>query len=87
MNYMLANIITTVLNVYTLLVFAWAILSWFNKGSGILGDIYNALNSIVGPYVNLFRRFIPPLGGMDFSPLIALVVLQLVSRILIAALI
>jgi YggT family protein len=33
--------------------------------------------------VRIFKRFIPPLGGMDFSPLVALVVLQIVARFLL----
>ncbi|HBE51451.1 MAG TPA: hypothetical protein DDW76_22400, partial [Cyanobacteria bacterium UBA11369] len=34
------------------------------------------------PYLNIFRSFIPPLGGMDFSPILAIVLLNVVSSLL-----
>ena len=45
-----------------------------------LYDVYRVLGSLVEPYLGLFRRFIPPMGGMDFSPLVAILVLQFVVR-------
>jgi uncharacterized protein YggT (Ycf19 family) len=84
MNYSLAMILNSIINLYTMIIFAWAILSWINKGKGIINDIYNVLGTVVEPYVKIFRRFIPPMGGMDLSPLIALLALQLVSRVIFA---
>lgn len=34
------------------------------------------------PYLNLFRRFIPPLGGMDLSPLLAFLGLSMIKWLL-----
>lgn len=34
---------------------------------------------ITDSYLDIFRRFIPPIGGLDFSPIIALIVLQLIQ--------
>ncbi|MDR2673015.1 MAG: YggT family protein [Coriobacteriales bacterium] len=79
----IALVINTVISLYTLLIFVWAILSWFNTGNAVVRDIYNALDKLVAPFVNLFRRFIPPLGGLDLSPFIALIVLQLLARAII----
>ena len=70
-------------NVYVLLVFVWAIFSWFDHSKGILADIYSFLDKIVSPYVNIFKRFIPPTGGIDFSPLVAIVLLQVVVRFIV----
>jgi YggT family protein len=75
-------VITQFANLYSLLIFVWAIFSWFDHSRGILKDIYNVLNTLVGPYVNIFRRFLPRLGGMDFSPFLALIVLQIAVRFL-----
>ena len=36
---------------------------------------------VVEPYLALFRRFIPPMSGIDFSPIVAIVVLRLVQRV------
>ncbi|WP_235847007.1 YggT family protein [Neobacillus soli] len=48
--------------------------SWFPKfhTSKVAEWIYK----LVGPYLNFFRRFIPPLGPIDFSPIIALLALK-----------
>lgn len=34
-------------------------------------------------YLNLFRRFVPPIGGLDFSPIIAVIVLQVLNYLII----
>jgi len=34
---------------------------------------------LTDPYLELFRRFIPPLGGFDFSSIFAIILLQLVQ--------
>ncbi|MDR2492764.1 MAG: YggT family protein [Coriobacteriales bacterium] len=80
---MIRNIISTLGSLYTLLVFVWALFSWFDHSKGVLNDIYKALDTLCGPYVGLFRRFIPPLSGIDLSPLIAIVVLQVVVQLLV----
>jgi YggT family protein len=47
---------------------------------------FSILSQLTDPYLNLFRSIIPPLGGMDFSPIIAFFVLQLGSQFLIGLL-
>ena len=72
---------------YQVLIIIWCILSWLPMPrEGVLSDIVGALDSIVSPYINLFRRFIPPLGGIDFSPIVAIIVLQLIERFVIGML-
>ena len=39
------------------------------------------LRDVCEPYLSLFRRFIPPLGPLDLSPVIAIFLLQLVGRL------
>ena len=36
------------------------------KQGGLLQDIAAVLDSVCGPWLGLFRRFIPPMGGVDF---------------------
>jgi len=43
---------------------------------------FSWLSQITDPYLNLFRSIIPPLGGMDFSPMLAILLLQVVSGII-----
>ena len=57
--------------------------TWFPiRQGGFLYDLVMVLDSICGPYLNLFRRIIPPMGGIDFSPVIALIALNLAERLL-----
>jgi YggT family protein len=44
--------------------------------------VLNFLRDVSEPYLRLFRRFIPPLGMFDFSPLIALIVLGILDRVI-----
>lgn len=38
-----------------------------------------AIREVTDMYLDIFRRFIPPMGGLDFSPIIALIVLQILQ--------
>ncbi|KAI7842335.1 hypothetical protein COHA_003975 [Chlorella ohadii] len=49
-------------------------------GDGVAEAIVTPLATVVDPYLNLFRGIIPPLGGIDFSPILAFVVLDLFTN-------
>jgi len=72
---LLVTTLSTFISIYTLLLFIRILLSWFPNV-----DWYNqpfaALSQITDPYLNVFRSFIPPLGGIDFSPILAFMLLQ-----------
>jgi YggT family protein len=76
-------ILQQILNLYCFLIIVWVLLSWFGNAQGVVRDIYQLLDKVVGPYVRIFKRLIPPLGGFDFSPLAALLVLQIVGGFLL----
>jgi len=78
----LLMILSYAINAYTLVIFVWVILSWLKESNKIVRDLYKLLDPIVAPYVNLFRKIIPPMGGLDFSPFVAVIVLQLAARLL-----
>lgn len=73
----ISNYIGKVGTVYTYLIIAYVLLSWLpNARDSFIGEI---LGKLVEPYLSLFRRFIPPIGGMiDISPIIALIALRFV---------
>jgi YggT family protein len=71
----LFSIINTVLRFYEVLIVVYVLMSWFPM-RGMLYDVYRVLASVVEPYVGIFRRFIPPFGGLDFSPWVAILVLE-----------
>jgi YggT family protein len=75
----LAQVISAIGWFYSMLIFAYVIMSWFRM-SGAFYDVYRVLGSVVEPYLRLFRNLIPPVGNFDFSPLVAYFVLQIVVR-------
>lgn len=79
----LVNFLNGLLNFYEILVFVWCILSWIPRGQGgIIDQLSGALDTIVGPYIGIFQKIIPPFGGLDFSPVVAIVVLDVLRRLI-----
>ena len=68
------------IRLYTLLIFIRVLMSWFPVDPR--NPLVEALCSITDPYLNLFRRIIPPAGGLDFSPILAIMVLYLLANAL-----
>ncbi len=74
----LAHFIQSLVFVYTLVIIAAVVFSWLHLPySRWLAPIRSVVESLTSPYLRLFRRFVPPIGGLDFSPLVALIALQL----------
>lgn len=67
---------------YMVLIIVYCLFSWFPNKSGVVATIDYAVSRLVEPYLNLFRKIIPPFGGIDFSPVLAILVLQLAIRLL-----
>lgn len=86
--HLITNTIIALANAYSTVIFAYVLMSWLpNAESGAVGQVYRALGTLCEPYLGLFRRFIPPIGGMvDVSPIIALLVLQFVVRLIVGIL-
>jgi uncharacterized protein YggT (Ycf19 family) len=71
------------ISAYETIIVIDAILSWVPRGQyGFVDSIRSALDAIVNPFVDLFRRFIPPMGGLDISPMVAILALSLLQRLL-----
>lgn len=79
-----ALILTTLSNfiqIYLILLIVRILLSWFQTMDWAQ-QIMSFLSPITDPYLNIFRSFIPPLGGLDISPILAILVLQIVAGFL-----
>ena len=75
----LIKIVQAIFWIYTMLLLARIIGSWFPNFSR--HKIMQFVAFYTDPYLNLFRRIIPPIGGMlDLSPLIAFFALQLLEK-------
>lgn len=84
---MLEYLIVSLADVYTMILFVYVLMSWIPQKSGIIADIDTVLGKVCDPLLDLFRRFIPPIGGMvDISPIFALLVLQFAVRLIVGIL-
>ena len=68
------------LNIYLVLIFVRILLSWFQTAEWAYSAM-SFLSPITDPYLNIFRSIIPPLGGIDFSAILAIFALNFLSRI------
>ena len=75
------QLISLLINVFVFAVFARAILSWFDPSG--YNPATSLLHHLTEPLLSLCRKIIPDLGGMDLSPLVALVGLQLTKMMLL----
>jgi YggT family protein len=81
------NFINVFIFVYVIVILIYIITSWIRLPySPTLNRIQRFLYDVCDPYLRIFRRIIPPLGPLDLSPMLAVIVLlvaqQLVDSIL-----
>ena len=85
----IADYVDAVFLVYMILIFARILLSWIPRMpyNPYLRGVVGFIEETVDPYLNLFRRVLPPLGGrgfaLDLSPIIAIVVLLIVRSVVV----
>ena len=87
---LIVYIISPILSAIVFLIFIQVILHWL-VGFGILNlrnpamrQVYGILERVTEPFVAPIRKVIPPFGGMDFSPLIAAILIQWFNGFIIA---
>ena len=83
----IANYVDALFLVYILLIFVYILLNMmFSLGlrppySRFTDTVMNFLRDVCEPYLKIFRRFIPPIGMFDFTPMIAIIVLIIVRTV------
>lgn len=79
MELLLVNFVRLFATILWLLLIARVVLSWTNPtgGGGIVAFIYQVTEPILAP----IRRVLPPTGGIDWSPLIAMLVIGAIVRV------
>ncbi len=82
---LLATTLSSFLQIYLYLMIFRVLLTWFPNIDWSSAP-FSILSQLTDPYLNLFRSIVPPLGGMDLSPIIAFFVLQFGSQFLIGLL-
>ncbi|CAN8300936.1 unnamed protein product [Cochlearia groenlandica] len=68
-----ANGLINFLNIYNTILVARLVLTWFPSAPPA---IVSPLSTLCDPYLNIFRGLIPPLGGLDLSPILAFLILN-----------
>lgn len=85
-----AYFIWLIFQIVTFAIFFRVILSWFMvtpaSTSGFMVTIYNVLFQITEPILAPLRRIIPTIGMFDLSPIVAIIVLQVIGEIVVRAL-
>jgi len=90
MNQVLIQAINLIVEVMSLLILVEVIASWVMVANVRLPDmvirLLQTISSITGVVLNPIRRFIPSLGGLDLSPIVALLLLDVLRRLLVSLL-
>lgn len=87
----IAGYVRALIEVYVILIIAYILMTLFFQFGGRVPysrwsrTVTDFLSQTVEPYLGLFRRFIPPLGPLDLSPIVAILVLQIGGSILTSA--
>ena len=82
--------LNALLLVYILIIFAYILSTLIFSFGGRIpyeqwsSSVLGFLRDVTEPYLSIFRRFIPPIGPVDVSPIVAILVLQIVGQILVA---
>jgi YggT family protein len=82
-----ADYVNTLITVYIVLIFVRIVMSWFTNipYNRVLDAVLSFVRDVTDPYLNLFRRFVPPVrlgpGALDLSPMVATFVLIIVGGI------
>ncbi len=84
-----ADFVSALILVYTILIFVYIISNLLFAFGGRmpynrwLSAVLGFLRDVCEPYLRIFRRFIPQFGPFDFSPIIAIILLQIVGGIVV----
>lgn len=81
----LAGILNTGLTVYSWAIIIRVLITWVSPDP--FNPIVQFLSRVCDPFLDIFRRAIPPLGPFDLSPMIAILVLQAAQHFLVKTLI
>lgn len=76
-----ATTLANFLSIYLVLLLIRVLLSWFPNVDWSSAP-FSILSQLTDPYLNVFRSIIPPLGGIDLSPILGFFLLQILVGLL-----
>ncbi len=83
-------LLLTVLEVYLWVIIAAVVSSWLiafevvNVNHPFVRKVLGVLNQVTEPVMERIRRYIPSIGGLDFSPLVVILVIVFLQRLIIS---
>ncbi len=81
----LYSIVNVMFEVYSFLIIAQVLMSWVPHDR--YHPVFRFIEEVTEPVLRPFRRLIPAVGGIDFSPIIALMAVEIVRRVILSLLI
>jgi YggT family protein len=74
------RLVATLIDLYSLVVLAAVVMSWvrMDPRNPLAGIVYSLTEPVLGP----IRRLLPPMGGLDFSPMVLLIALRMLRGLL-----
>ena len=85
----IAAYVNALFTVYIVLIFIRILMSWIPSlpSTGVAGGVIGFIRETTDPYLNLFRRFLPPVGGagfaLDLSPILGVILLLIMQAVLV----
>jgi len=89
----IADFLSTLIYVYTLLIILYIVVNLlFSVGlrppySRATDVVLGFLRDVCEPFLRIFRRLLPTIGGIDFSPILAIVALEIVNSVIVGGII
>jgi len=80
---LLITIINSIFKVLVIVVFIYTLLGYFLDSRN---PIFQIVGQVVEPMMIPIRKFVPNFGGLDFSPLVLMLLLQFLNMIIVAIL-
>jgi YggT family protein len=87
----IAEYVNALFLVYIIIIFIRILLSWIPRMpyNPALRAVVDFIHQVTDPYLNIFRRFLPPVGGggfaLDLSPILAVIVLLIAQALIVGA--
>ncbi len=85
----IADYVAALFLVYLIVIFIRVLLTWIPRlpYNPYLRAVVSFIEEVTDPYLNLFRRFLPPVGGggfaLDLSPILAIILLLILQSVVV----
>jgi YggT family protein len=77
------ELIANLIGIYTFVILIRVIVSWFPSSGGVLDVVRDLTGRVTEPLLGPIRRALPAMGGLDLSPVVLLLALQVLRSLLL----